>query len=150
MRSISVIITSLFYVQLSFAQDTKVQQWKAIVSQTKKDTTTLAAMDSLSNWYGNYQTDSGMYYLLKMKELAEVLNKKNHVIKALRLSAEGNFTKGKTADALKEQYKALSLAEELNDSSSIARGYSSIGNSHKEYGDYAKALFVVRHAKATL
>ena len=49
MKTIIVVIVSLFFAQSSFAQDAKVEKWKSIVSQGKKDTTTLVAMDSLSN-----------------------------------------------------------------------------------------------------
>ena len=62
MKTIIVVIVSLFFAQSSFAQDAKVEKWKSIVSQGKKDTTTLVAMDSLSNWYGSFRTDSGMYF----------------------------------------------------------------------------------------
>jgi tetratricopeptide (TPR) repeat protein len=130
----------------SFAQDAKVEKWKSIVSQGKKDTTTLVAMDSLDSWYGSYRTDSGMYFLVKMKELAGALNKKKYIIRALFSIAEGNFIKGKTTEALKGQYTALGLAEELKDSAFIFLSYNFIGNSHKEYGDYAKSLFFYRKA----
>ena len=146
MKTIIVVIVSLFFAQSSFAQDAKVEKWKSIVSQGKKDTTTLVAMDSLSNWYGSFQTDSGMYFLVKMKDLAGALNEKKYIIRALVRIAEGNFTKGKTTEALKGQYTALGLAEELNDSSLISISYNNIGNSHKEYGDNAKAVFFYRKA----
>ncbi len=144
MKLYILLFISLFYALPSFAQQSKVSQWKAVVSQGKKDTTTLIAIDSLCNWYGSQRTDSGNYYIGQMKALAEYLNNKQYIISALRLSAEGHFTKGKTAEALKEQYQALALAEELGDCASIARGYASIGNSHKEYGDYTKALYYYR------
>ena len=146
MKTIIVVIVSLFFAQSSFAQDVKVEKWKSIVSQGKKDTTTLVAMDSLSNWYGSFRTDSGMYFLVKMKELAGALNEKKYIIRALLRIAEGNFTKGKTTEALKGQYTALGLAEELKDSALISLIYNVIGNSHKEYGDYAKSLSFYRKA----
>jgi tetratricopeptide (TPR) repeat protein len=146
MKTIIVVIVSIFFAQSSFAQDAKVEKWKSIVSQGKKDTTTLAAMDSLSNWYGSFRTDSGMYFLVKMKELAGALNEKKYIIRALWRIAEGNFTKGKTTEALKGQYTALGLAEELKDSAFISLTYNIIGNSHKEYGDYAKSLLFYRKA----
>ena len=141
MRTIIIIVITLFFTSSVFAQEAKVQQWKIIVSKGKKDTATLFVIDSLCSWYGSQRTDTGIYYLAQMKSLAEYLNNKLYIIKALRLSAEGHFTKGKTTEALKEQYRALDLAEELGDSASIAIAYVSIGNSHKEYGDYAKALY---------
>lgn len=146
MKTIIVVIVSLFFAQPSFAQDVKVEKWKSIVSLGKKDTTTLVAMDSLSKWYGSFQTDSGMYFLVKMKELAGALNEKKYIFRALVRIAEGNFTKGKTTEALKGQYTALGLAEELNDSNLISVTYNVIGNSHKEYGDYAKSLLFYRKA----
>lgn len=146
MRTSIIIFISLFIVLPCFAQDAKVEKWKSIVSQGKKDTTTLVAMDSLSNWYGSFRTDSGMYFLVKMKELAGALNEKKYIIRSLWRIAEGNFTKGKTTEALKGQYTALGLAEELKDSAFISLTYNAIGNSHKEYGDYAKSLFFYRKA----
>jgi|694.fasta_scaffold93705_2 tetratricopeptide (TPR) repeat protein len=146
MRTSVIIFISLFFVLPCFAQDAKVQQWKAILSQNKKDTTTLKAMDSLSGWYGNAQTDTGVYYLVKMKELAIELNEKKYIIWALIRTAQEKLTQGKTTEALEEQYIALGLAEELNDSVLISASYNTIGNSHKEYGDYAKSLFFYRKA----
>jgi tetratricopeptide (TPR) repeat protein len=146
MKTIIIVIASLFIAQSSFAQDAKVEKWKSIASKGKKDTTTLVAMDSLSNWYGSFRTDSGMYFLVKMKELAGALNEKKYIIRALWRIAEGNFTKGKTTEALKGQYTALGLAEELKDSAFISLAFNLIGNSHKEYGDYAKSVFFYRKA----
>ncbi len=144
MKKIYLIFTLFFFTGTSFAQKSKVEQWKTIVNMGKKDTATLIVIDSLCNWYGSHRTDSGIYYIGRMKALAEFLNNKQYIISALRLSAEGHFTKGKTAEALKEQWQALALAEELGNCVSIARGYASIGNSHKEYGDYTKALYYYR------
>lgn len=146
MRTSIIIFISLFIVLPCFAQDAKVEKWKSIVSQGKKDTTTLVAMDSLSKWYGSFQTDSGMYFLVKMKDLAEALNDKKYIFRALVRIAEGNFTKGKTTEALKGQYTALGLAEELKDNNFISFTFNVIGNSHKEYGDYAKSVFFYRKA----
>jgi tetratricopeptide (TPR) repeat protein len=140
MRTTIIIVFTLFFTSSAFAQEAKVQQWKAIVSQGKKDTTTLAALDSLQSWYVGSITDTGMFYLQQMKGLAELINDKKYIGNALIGISIKFYTAGKTVEALKMQYQALALAIEANDSLNITRGYNWIGNSHKEYGDYNKAL----------
>ncbi len=146
MKRCSQLFILLIFAIASFAQEIKVQKWKETVLKNSKDTITLKAIDSLSNWYGSNRTDTGNYYIAQMKILAETLDNKRYIIKALRLSAEGHFTKGKTAEALTEQYRALGLAEELHDSTQISSLYAWIGNAHKEYGDYAKSLIFYKKA----
>jgi tetratricopeptide (TPR) repeat protein len=134
-----VFILFSFYMH-SFAQDANVQQWKNMVSQHKKDTIALIALDSLQSWYGSSITDSGLYYVQQMKELAEAIDNKKYISNSLRYIAEKYFTEGKTKEALKLQYRALALAEESRDSNLLALAYVQIGHSHKEYGDYKKAF----------
>jgi tetratricopeptide (TPR) repeat protein len=139
MRTSIVVIASLFFVQLSFAQEAKLQQWKNVVSQGKKDTTTLIALDSLQAWYGGSRTDTGLYYLQQIKNIAEEVGNKKYESRTLGIISTKYFTEGQTAEALKLLYKALSLAEETKDTTNICGSYMNIGNSYKEYGDYFKA-----------
>ena len=140
MKHALFVIISMILTAGVFAQDARVQQWKNIVSQGKKDTTTLIALDSLQVWYIGSITDTGLNYLLQMKDLAEAINNKKYIRKSLIEIAIKYFTSGKTVEALKLQYQALAIAEEAKDSLGISRSLSWIGNSHKEYGDYSKAL----------
>lgn len=140
MRKNILVIISLFFLFPSFAQDTKVQQWKTIVSQGKKDTTTLIALDSLIVNYGGPVSDSGFYYYQQMKIVAEAINNNKYLRIALWGLAQRYFLQGKTAQALQEQYKSLAISEALNDSLAISNAYLGIGNSYKEYGDFLKSL----------
>ena len=148
MKHALFVIVLMILMAGVFAQDAKVQQWKSIVSQNKKDTTTLMALDSLQAWYGASVTDTGMNYLQQMKSLAEAMGNKIYMGIALKVIAIKYFTAGKIVEALKLQYKALALGEEDKDSLAISRSLTFIGNSHKEYGDYAKALSFYQKAYA--
>jgi hypothetical protein len=149
LQRVFLFIILFAVAQDSLGQNQKLSEWKTVVQLNKKDTRTLIALDSLRILYGAFQSDSGIYYLNKMNELAEALNDKKYIARVLFLKGENNFTTGKTSDALKQQYHALQLAEELNDTALISRMYSAIGNSHKEYGDYRKALFFYQKAVTT-
>jgi tetratricopeptide (TPR) repeat protein len=146
MKKIFLVITLFVFSKQIFGQEPKVQEWKTIVSQNKKDTTTLIALDSLQARYGNSLTDSGMYYLQQIKNLSEQIGNKKYLSFALRSIASKYFTIGKTVEALKLQYRALALTEETKDSVLITRIYTFIGNSYKEYGDYEKALSFYKKA----
>ena len=119
MRPTISIFISFFIALPAFAQEAKVQQWKAIASQGKKDTTTLIALDSLQNWYGGSLSDTGLHYLEQIKNVAEVINNKKYLGVALRQISIKYYTEGKTTEALRMQYKALALAEETKDTSKI-------------------------------
>ena len=146
MKTTILLLIYLVFAFPCFSQEPKVLQWKSLVNQNKKDTATLLALDSLTVWYGYKVTDTGTYYLQELKKLSAVLHNKRFLMRALRLGAEGDFIMGKTTEALKQQYEALALAEELKDTAVISNNYSIIGNSHKEYGDYVKALFFYKKA----
>ena len=144
MRKKIIIFISLFFTLHSLAQDIKVQQWKAIVGQGKKDTTTLIALDSLQNWYGGSLSFTGLNYLEQIKQVAEEINNKKYLGVALRQISIKYYTEGKTTEALRLQYKALALSDEIKDTSKILLGIVQIGNSYKEYGDYSKALTIYK------
>lgn len=139
-KLITVCICFSVMVSISAQTPKKVQQWKDIVAKGKKDTTTLIALDSLQNWYGYNLTDSGNYYLEMLSSLAEETKNYKYIFLTLRASYEQKFILGKTADALKDAYTFVSIAEKLRDSSAISGGLAGIGNVHKEYENYEKAL----------
>ena len=75
MRTTIIICITLFFVSSAFAQEAKVEKWKAIVAQNKKDTTTLGALDSLFNFYGaTVSNDSVFYFAQKVFDLAGELH----------------------------------------------------------------------------
>lgn len=135
-----LVILLLFLLNISAQNKAKVQQWKAIVALGKKDTTTLIALDSLQNWYGYNFTDSGNYYLKRLADVATEIQNYKYIFITLRASYELKFRQGKTADALKDAYKSVSIAEKIHDSSAIIGSLAGIGNVHKEYENYEKAL----------
>ncbi len=142
MKLYILLFISLFAVIPSFAQPSKVDQWKAIVSQGKKDTTTLIAIDSLfANYSYSLDNDSVFYFARKMFDLAGVLhnNQKQWNVAGRRL-AERYFEQGKIDSSLQLQFKGLGVFENSKDSNSISINYTGIGNAHKEYGDYRKAI----------
>ena len=138
------LISVFFFFLCSIAvpaQEAKVNVWKAIVQQNKKDTVTLIALDSLAISYGGAVSDSGVYCFQQMKNIAEAINNNKYLRRAYWGIAQGFFAQGKTAQALQVQYKSLAISEALNDSLSISNTFLGIGNSYKEYGDFIKALY---------
>ena len=142
MRTTIIICITLFFVSSAFAQEAKVEKWKAIVAQNKKDTTTLGALDSLFNFYGaTVSNDSVFYFAQKVFDLAgELHNDKLQWLVAARRLSERYFEQGKVDSALQLQFKALQVFENAKDSGSISAIYLNIGHAHKEYGDYRKAI----------
>ncbi len=142
MKKSSLIFISLFFVLSSFAQDANVHLWKNIVAQNKKDTITLAALDSLLNIYSKtLENDSVFYYAQKLFDLAgELHNSQLQWNVAARRLSERFFEQGKIDSSLQLQFKGLGVFENSKDSNSISITYTGIGNAHKEYGDYRKAI----------
>ncbi len=142
MKKLFFIITLFICSISSFAQDAKVQQWKNIVSQGKKDTITLGALDSLFNFYSaSVSNDSVFYYAQKIFDLAgELHNNKLQWLVASRRLSERYFEQGKVDSALQLQFKALNVFENAKDSNSIIAIYLNIGHAHKEYGNYRKSI----------
>jgi tetratricopeptide (TPR) repeat protein len=139
MRIAKLLLINLIFALSSFAQESKLVQWKSIVIQGKKDSATLIALDSLQNWYYSYRTDSGIYYAGQLKVMATELGHKKYVGIALRIISTKYFIEGRTTEALKLLYESLAIAEKTKDTTSICASFMNIGNSYKEYGDYFKA-----------
>ncbi len=140
MKKIVTLSFLLSCILLVSAQDAKVKLWKAIAQQNKKDTTTLIALDSLAKFYGSIRSDTGVYYVQQMKILAQVIHNKKYERDAIRSLAQRYFVEGKIAQALRENYSALAISEELKNKDFISQDYISIGISYKEYGDFDKSI----------
>ncbi|MBR2647344.1 MAG: hypothetical protein IKD55_00755, partial [Sediminibacterium sp.] len=142
-KLITVCICFSVMVSISAQTPEKVQQWKDIVAKGKKDTITLIALDSLFNVYAKtLDNDSVFYYAKKIFDLAgELHNNKLQWNVAGRRLSERYFEQGKIDSSLQLLFKGLSFFEDIKDSVNIDFIYTTIGNAHKEYGDYRKAIY---------
>ena len=144
MRKVILLILSVIVALVISAQTPeKIQQWKDIAAKGKKDTITLIALDSLFNIYAKtLDNDSVFYYAKKIFDLAgELHNNKLQWNVAGRRLSERYFEQGKIDSSLQLLFKGLSFFEDIKDSVNIDFIYTTIGNAHKEYGDYRKAIY---------
>ncbi|MBQ3422849.1 MAG: hypothetical protein IJH34_14610, partial [Romboutsia sp.] len=144
MRKVILLILSVIVALVISAQTPeKIQQWKDIAAKGKKDTITLIALDSLFNIYAKtLDNDSVFYYAKKIFDLAgELHNNQLQWNVAGRRLSERYFEQGKIDSSLQLLFKGLSFFEDIKDSVNIDFIYTTIGNAHKEYGDYRKAIY---------
>ncbi len=101
---------------------------RALRVASRANSSKIAALTKLSNYYANFNPDSEIYY-------AEIL--KNYAIKIKNKSAEGYatgnigegfFRKGNTVQALAVTFTALRIFEDIKDSVNIADIYNDLGN----------------------
>ncbi len=109
-------------------------------AQTLEGRSKVAALNALARAYWRNQPDSALHYAQQAQTLAESLDDKRELEKALNTVAYMYEVKGQYAKALEIRLRDMELSKELKDDTALAWCYHSLGNISNYQGDNDKAL----------
>jgi hypothetical protein len=127
------LLTILFLQIFSLieAQNYKViDSLKQAFATAKEDTNKVNTCFQLSSNYQYSYPDSALYYALQCLPLAQKLNFKTGEMEILLSMGEALSMKGNLSKGLEMKFKALELAEKLNDIGAISFVLGSIGSAY--------------------
>ena len=147
-KVVYILLTSLLLVMLSVveasAQTKKIDSLKAILINTKQDTGKINVLNLLSDELSNIGLHDSA--ILCTKEAIRISNAVNGKV-SCKGTANGYgkmaliyFHQGNYPEAIKNQFIALKMRQEIGDKRGIASSYGNIGNVYYKQGNYPEAL----------
>ena len=140
-RIIIVIIALLFEPGLLSAQNHTVDSLKKELQWAKEDSAGVNILNSLGEVLSNEgYNDSAKKYVAVAEKLAEKINYKNGLAKALNITGLIYDNEGNYELALQNYLQSLSIRKETGDRQGVADSYNNIGLIYLNRGGYPKAL----------
>ena len=156
LKFLCILLFCSIYSSAVFSQTTKDSLWSILIN-TQKDTVKLKILNKLHIYYQfqaphtSRNIDSAEHYVDEAIALAQKMNIENKdVCNAISAKATFIFQQKKDpVNAIKFYLKAVSIAENIQDTFSIGQGYLSIGNiytyqhlTEKALNYYLKSLYI--------
>ena len=130
---------------LSFSQGSRDSLINAL-RNSKDDTSKVMLLLRIADLYETNQQDSAMFYLEQVKALAEKLKFKRGIYKYYEQRSIVSFTTGDYTKSLEYNDHALTIAQELGDSSLLANVLGNSGIVYQYLGKFDKQLEKSLHA----
>jgi two-component system sensor histidine kinase UhpB len=140
-----IILAAAFFTgicfQLCAAQDrNKIDSLLNILKTAREDTGKVNTLIDLSRELRSSNPDTSIILATQALSLSQKGTGKKHIADCYHEIALANGVKGNYRFSMENNFKALSVREQLADKSGIAKSLGSIGSDYCDQGDYSKAL----------
>jgi adenylate cyclase len=140
MRKALICISLIAVSVLCSAQNEQIDSLKAILDNSKEDTSKVNTLLALSGKLFRIDPEATIRYSVQAKELAEKLDFKSGLAYALKSLGMGHYFKGEYIDVLIYWQQSLSTFESIGDKLGVANMLSNLGAVHFNQGDDSKAI----------
>jgi two-component system NtrC family sensor kinase len=147
MKNLILIILFSLFIQVAYAQHNEIDSFRNIISDQRKDTTEVNAMNTLSLVYLFLNPDSSIIMAKEARDLARELNYSKGEGFALNLLGEASHTTGDFPQALEALFNALRISRAIKDKEIESNSLDFIGIAYVDLGEYRQGLNYLFQAK---
>ena len=139
-RFIIPVVLSLFSFHLTIAQTSITDSLKVVIVNSKDDTIKVQNLILISQNLVGTDNQNAIYYASRARDLAETLDYKPGLAKALKFIGIGYYYQAEIVQTNNYWEQSLAVFEEIDDKSGVANILSNLGAVNSDEGDETKGL----------